>query len=105
MTAIEFLYGLPGKVYPSALEGHETTFHFDLSGEGGGQCTVSVSDGQLNVEQVLNGRATCTVSSSAQDFLDVVTGKSNPMMAVMTGKVRISNVSEMMKYARMFGLG
>ncbi|MDX1478325.1 MAG: SCP2 sterol-binding domain-containing protein [Saprospiraceae bacterium] len=105
MTAMEFLHGLPSKVHSSALEGHNTTFHFDLTGAGGGQCTVKVAEGQLSVDEGLHGTPECTVSGGAADFVDVVSGKTNPMMAVMTGKIRISNVGQMMKYARLFGLG
>lgn len=105
MTAIDFLERLPTKVPAEALEGVETQFHFDLSGDGGGQRTVKVRDGALDVTEGLHGEAKCSVQGNADDFVQVVTGQMNPMMAVMTGKIKISNVSEMMRYARMFGLG
>jgi len=44
------------------------------------------------------------VSGSDQNFMGIVTGKLNPMMAILTGKVKISNQGEMLKYAKMFGL-
>ena len=105
MTAIEFLENLPAKVPAAALEGVSTVFHFEISGDGGGQRTVSVEGQQLKVEAGLNGSATCVVKADADDFMKVIRGDINPMMAVMTGKIKISNVGEMMKYAKMFGLG
>ena len=45
MTAADFLKDLPSKVKPELLEGIDTIFHFDLTGEGGGQFTVYVKDG------------------------------------------------------------
>ncbi|MBK8429598.1 MAG: hypothetical protein IPL27_28240 [Lewinellaceae bacterium] len=34
----------------------------------------------------------------------MLSGDLNPMMAMMTGKLKISNPGEMLKYAKMFGL-
>ncbi len=104
MTAQEFITNLPSKVDSAALEGLETTFHFDISGDGGGQYTVEVADGAMNVAEGLNGEAKCKVSTGADTLVGLVTGKVNPMMAVLGGKVKISNQGEMMKYAKIFGL-
>jgi len=104
MTAREFFESLPGKVNADAVKDMQTVFHFDLSGEGGGQYTLRLQDGQLSIEEGLQGDAKCVVRSSAEDFMALVTGKLNPMMAMMTGKVKISNPSEMVKYAKLFGL-
>lgn len=104
MTALEFLNNLPSKVQKQAVEGMETTFHFDLSGDGGGQVTLALKDGELAVNQGFAGDASCIISSKADDFLKVVTGELNPMMAVLTGKLKISNQGEMLKYAKAFGL-
>ena len=104
MTAKEFLEGLPSKVNKEALEGLETLFHFDLEGDGGGQMTLSVKDGELTAEEGLNGEPRCTVKAKASDFVSVATGNLNPMMAVLTGKLKMSNQGEMIKYAKIFGL-
>jgi hypothetical protein len=52
MTSREFIYALPNKVSPNAVEGLETLFHFDLSGEGGGQSSVKVADGKVQSAMV-----------------------------------------------------
>lgn len=103
-TAKDFIANLPSKVNKAALEGQETVFHFDLSGENGGQYTLSLKDGELNYHEGLEGDAKCTVKASDENFLKLVTGKLNPMVAIMTGKVKISNQGEMLKYAKLFGL-
>ena len=41
---------------------------------------------------------------TAQEFFESLPSKVNPMMAMMTGKLKISNPGEMMKYAKVFGL-
>ncbi len=104
MTAKEFLINLPNKVRPEALEGLETTFHFDISGEGGGQVTLYVKDGKCIAEEGLQGDAKCVVSAKEDNLMNVLKGKINPLMAVLTGKLKISNQGEMLKYAKIFGL-
>ena len=104
MTAREILEALPSKVAPEAIEGHETNFHFDLEGEGGGAMTVSISDGKVTVNDGLNGEPKCTVRGKAGNFVKLAQGELNPMMAILMGKVKISNQGEMIKYAKIFGL-
>ena len=103
-TAAEFIEGLPQRATPEALDGMDTNFYFDLSGDGGGQYSVIAHDGQLRVEPGRVGEAKCEVKADASKFMDVVRGDTNAMMAVMTGKVKISNTGELLKYAKVFGL-
>lgn len=104
MNTRELLYALPAKVSPSAIEGQETVFHFDIDGDQGGQYTISVANGNIKVEDGLVGEPKCVIRASSENFINLVTGELNPMMAVLTGKVKISNQSEMLKYAKIFGL-
>jgi putative sterol carrier protein len=104
MTSRDFLYALPSKVAPAAIEGLETIFHFDLEGENGGQFTIKVADQQMTVEDGLSGDPKCVVRSTGDNFVNLATGELNPMMAVLTGKVKITNQGEMLKYAKIFGL-
>ena len=104
MNARDFIYKLPSKISPSAIEGHDTTFHFDLEGDGGGQYTVRVADNKVLVSDGLLGDASCTIRAKEEDFAKLINGELNPMMAVLTGKVKITNQGEMMRYAKIFGL-
>lgn len=104
MTASEFIQSLPQKAKPEVLEGLSTIFHFEISGDGGGEFTVKVDDGKMSVENGLHGDPKCSVKSKAETLVKVVKGEENAMSAVMFGKIKISNVGEMMKYAKIFGL-
>ena len=104
MTSREFLYALPAKVDPAAIEGLETLFHFDLEGENGGQFTITVADSKVTVSDGLTGEPKCVVRSTGDHFVSLATGELNPMMALLTGKVKISNQGEMLRYAKLFGL-
>jgi putative sterol carrier protein len=103
MTAQEFLASLPSKVNPDALNGVDTTFHFNLD-EGGLQKTVIAKDGKIELLDGLVGEAKCVVSAKSETLMKLVKGEENPMMAVMMGKVKISNTGEMLKYAKLFGI-
>jgi len=99
-----FLEKLPETVSPEAIEGMETVFHFDISGEPGIAATISLKDGKIEHEEGLHGEPKCVVSASMENINNVLSGRVNPMMAIMTGKIKISNTGEMMKYAKIFGL-
>ena len=105
MTALEFIEELPEKVPSAALEGIDTRFHFQIEGDGGGDRTVVVQQGKLEVMEGLEGEAKCNVRTSGDTFMKVLKGELQPMMAVLTGKIKISNPAELMKYAKLFGLG
>ena len=100
----EFFNKLPEKVSPEAIEGMETVFHFNFSGEEDGAHTVIIKDQQLEIEEGLQGEPECIISGKSENFLQVLNGKLNPMMALMTGKMKVSNTGTMMKYAKIFGV-
>ncbi|HMG14408.1 MAG TPA: SCP2 sterol-binding domain-containing protein [Saprospiraceae bacterium] len=104
MTAKEFIYNLPAKVNKDAISGMETVFHFDVEGEGGGQYTLKLKDGTLQVEEGLIGDPKCKVKASNDNLMGVVDGSINPLMALMMGKIKIDNQGELLKYAKIFGL-
>lgn len=103
MTAQDFLAGLPAKIKPEALNGVETTFHFNLD-SGALQKTLRVADGKLEILDGLVGEAKCAVTAKSETLMKLVKGEENPMMAVMMGKIKLSNPGEMMKYAKLFGI-
>ena len=102
-TARELLFDLENK-YDSSKVDANSVFNFIFSGEGAGEYTVAVQDGVCKVSEGLSDNAKCEVKTAAQTFVDVLSGKVNPTMAVMTGKLKVSNIGEMMKFAKPFGL-
>lgn len=98
----QFLFSLPEKVAPEAVEGLSTLFHFDVADAG--QFTVKLDDGKFDVSEGLSGDPTCKVATNAESFSKLLSRELNPMVAMMTGKLKISNPGEMLKYAKMFGL-
>lgn len=104
MNAIEYIKGLQEKIDPTVTEGMESRFHFILDGEDGGELTVIVDDGNIEVKDGLEGDPKCTVKTKTATFTKLVNKELNPMMAVLTGKVKISNQGELLKFAKIFGV-
>lgn len=104
-TAREFIMSLPSRINPEAIADKETCFHFAISGDGGGDFTATIKDGKAEVVEGHLGEAKCTVKATDKVLTDILDGKQNPQMAVLMGKLKISNLSEMMKFAKIMGLG
>jgi putative sterol carrier protein len=104
MNAKEFLLSLPTRISPDVIEGMTANFHFDITGDSASQYTVAIGDGKVDVQPGLNGDASCKVTATADTLSGLLSKKLNPMTAVMMGKIKISNLGEMMKYAKILGL-
>lgn len=102
MTAKEFLEKIPSRIDPNESKDITTTLHFELAGSG--SFTLNVVNGQAELSEGLNGTPEVALKADADDFVKIASGDMNPMMAVMMGKLKISNPGAMMKYAKMLGL-
>ena len=79
---------------------------FDLAGESGGQWTVVINNGSATVEEGIADGADATISMKDSDYVDMMTGKLNPMMAFMGGKVKVSGaLNTIMNFQTMFNMG
>jgi putative sterol carrier protein len=101
-TAAEILQSLPERFLPENAGDWQTVFHFDISGPEGGQFTVNITKGKCSVESGFKGDAKCTVSVADKTYLDIELGRMKPESAFMTGKIRMSDLSEMMRFTKMF---
>jgi putative sterol carrier protein len=100
-TAKDILYSLPGRLKTDKVEDStEGTFHFLMEGEG--DFTISIKNKEVTVQEGLHGTPTCEVKAKGSDYVDIETGKTNPQMAFMMGKIKISNLGEMMKFMGLF---
>jgi putative sterol carrier protein len=83
-----FFEELPAKADPQRLAGIEHIYVFDIAGEGRWQ--VQIHDGKLTVAEGADGDGDVTFSMSAETFDRITDRKQNPMLAYMTGKVKVS---------------
>lgn len=103
-SAKDFFELLPEKIKKEWLIEIETNFHFNISGENGGEFSVEVREGELFIYDDLYGEAKCVIQSKDIHFIKLLNGQMNPVMAILTGKLKVSNQEEIMKHARILGL-
>lgn len=101
-TAAEILQSLPKRFLPEKAGDWETIFHFDISGPEGGPFTVNIKKGRCTVEPGITGEAKCTVTVSDKVYQDIELGKMKAEVAFMTGKIRMSDLGEMMQFTKVF---
>jgi putative sterol carrier protein len=80
--------------------GMHNSYLFDI--EGAGQWLVTVADGSIEVIEG-SGDADCTISTSEENFMKIVSGEQNPTTAYMTGKLKIKgDMGAAMKLQKLF---
>jgi putative sterol carrier protein len=96
----EFFEQLPARGDASKLAGMSNSYLFDI--EGSGQWLVTVEDGAVSVREG-EGEADCTISTSDENFQQIVAGELNPTAAYMTGKLKIKgDMGAAMKLQKLF---
>ena len=104
MTPAEFIRTIPQRVNPEAIQDKETCFHFLIAGNEGGEFTITVKDGQCTEQDGLRGSPKCTYRTTASVLTDIATGKKKGQVALAMGDVKVDNMGEMMKFAKILGL-
>ena len=104
MKANEFLKALPERVDPGSIADSETCFHFDLAEPDGCQLTVRISEGNIQVLEGLQYEPKCVVRGSGENFMKVIRKELNPLMALLMGKIKVSDQKELTRFAKIFGL-
>jgi putative sterol carrier protein len=101
MTIQDYFDSLSAKINPEDLEGIETKINFDLKGQ---EVYLEVKDQKIAAHEGKADDAEVNITAKAEDLLAIIKGETNPMMAMMMGKLKISNPGAMMKYAKILGL-
>lgn len=74
---------------PEPIQGLETVYQFDLTGEDGGVYQLHLSGGTAKVQEGAEAAAVCTIQMDAKDFKDMLLGNLNATSAFMTGKLKV----------------
>lgn len=102
-TAREIIFSLSERFNADKVDKDlDIIFHFDISGDNGGKFTVHIEDDKCKVSEGLTGEAKCEISCKDKVYEDIELGKTNPQMAFMMGKIKISNIMAMMKFIESF---
>ena len=100
----EVIASYPQRFNPEKAQGVDDVVQMNLSGEGGGSYVLHVHDGQVDVSEGTAENPTLTLDAPADVWLSVENGQTNPMMAMMTGKLKLKgSVPFATKFMGMFG--
>jgi 3-hydroxy-3-methylglutaryl CoA synthase/NAD(P)-dependent dehydrogenase (short-subunit alcohol dehydrogenase family)/putative sterol carrier protein len=80
---------MPEMFNAEAAKDVDVVFQYAVSGPGGGNWFVTVRDSKCSVTEGAAEKPTCTLKISDGDFVELITGKLNPMQAFTSGKLKI----------------
>lgn len=89
LTAADILGTAEARFRPENAEGLDITVGYDLAGDGGGKWTAVIKDGKCALEQGLRDNLTVCNIVKAQDFVDLMLGRLDPMVAFGAGRLRL----------------
>jgi putative sterol carrier protein len=104
-TVQESFAAMPGRFRPDKASGTSATIQYDISGDGGGTWNAVIKDGACTVNQGAAASPNLTLSISAQDWLDMLSGKQSGQMLFMSGKLKVKgDMGLAMKLGSMFSM-
>lgn len=75
---------------PDKAAGLNAVIQYHLTGNDGGDYVVTIENGKCSVATGSTSNPTMTMTTDAQDYKDIITGKTNAMNAFMQGKVKLA---------------
>ena len=88
-TVNETFEAMPGRFRADKAAGTNATIQYDISGDGGGTWNAVIKDGACAVTPGAAASPNLTLQISAQDWLDMLSGKQSGQMLFMSGKLKV----------------
>jgi hypothetical protein len=73
-----------------------------ISGPGGGTWTIRVADGGCTVTEERAPQADLVLTQSVETFQATLIGAKNPMIAMLTGKIRVHGMRNLATFGKLF---
>jgi len=90
-AAVREIFSLmPAQLNADTAKGMNSVIQFNLTGDGGGEWNVAIADGNCQVGEGTHASPNMTMTMTAGDYVDMITGKLNGQMAFMSGKLKIA---------------
>ncbi len=102
VSATDIIQSLSQRFRAEKAIAFSTVLHIDLSGKDAVAYTIEIADGKFLLKQGLIGTATCSIKCDAENYIALETGKLNPQLALVSGKVSVSNIEEMLRFIKCF---
>jgi len=80
---------MPLSLNKEAAKEANTVYQFNLSGDGGGQFVVTIRNGECQVEEGSTPAPDVTISASAADYINIVTGTYPFGLAYINGRLKV----------------
>ena len=88
-TIDEFLRSYLQRFNPEKAEGMNSVVQMKLTGEGGSPYYTEVRDQELSVEEGTREAPDATLTTSAENWLEINNGEANPMQLMMQGDLSV----------------
>jgi putative sterol carrier protein len=88
-TVKETFDAMPSRFRADKAAGTTATIQYDISGDGGGTWNAVIKDGTCAVTPGAAASPNLTLQISAQDWLDMLSGKQSGQMLFMSGKLKV----------------
>ncbi|PYN53797.1 MAG: hypothetical protein DMD94_16995 [Candidatus Rokuibacteriota bacterium] len=96
---------MAGRFRADKSAGTNAVIQYDVSGDGGGTWHAVIKDGTCTVKSGAGTSPTLTLQISAQDWLDMLSGKQSGQMLFMSGKLKVKgDMGLAMKLGSMFSM-
>jgi putative sterol carrier protein len=103
MNAAEIFAEMPEAFLADKAGDMRATYQFNLSGEGGGDWAVTVADGACTVAEGQAEKPSLTIGMAADDFVKMVSGELQPVVAFMQGKIKLQGDTNLaLKFSEIF---
>jgi len=91
MFTIEKLFEMMPDAFKSdAAPGLNAVVQFALTGDQAAEYYVTIADGACKVNKGKHESPTASLTMDSSDYMDLISGKLNPQMAFMQGKLKLS---------------
>jgi len=101
----EIFEQMPSRFRADKASGTNAVIQYDIAGDGGGTWHAVIKDGTCTVNAGPGTNPNLTLQVGAQDWVDVTTGKQNPQMLFMSGKLKLKgDMGLAMKLGSMFSM-
>ncbi|MFC1851623.1 long-chain-fatty-acid--CoA ligase [candidate division CSSED10-310 bacterium] len=102
VTVADIFGTMESRVNPDKVAGVTANFAYHITGEGGGDWTITITNGTVEIREGIHDPKV-TANISAQDFIDLNLGKLDGMTAFTSGKLKIEgDLGLMSKSAKFF---
>jgi putative sterol carrier protein len=91
ITSVKEVFdGMPEAFNATSAQGLDAVFQFEITGDGGGNWSVSIKDGGCQISEGTHDAPTTTLTMSGETWLAMVNGELDGMQAFMSGKLKVS---------------